>query len=152
MILTIDSNVLLSIFSADSLYKDACALLKKYKDHDYVINDIIYLEIGVFFNDLSILDNNLNLLDIDRLRNVELDHKRILSAWRTYLKQKQYVCPQCKKIIAPECPSCHTPLSFRQKVLPDFMIADFVMVCSDGMMTFDPKYYKKYFPAIKIFN
>jgi hypothetical protein len=152
MILTIDSNVLLSIFSADSLYRDACTLLKKYKDHDYVINDIIYLEIGAFFNDLSILDSHLNLLEIDRLRKVELDPKRIIFAWRTYLKQKQYVCPQCQKIIAPECPSCHIPLSFRQKILPDFMIADFVMSYSDGMMTFDPKYYRNYFPAIRIFN
>lgn len=152
MILTVDSNVLLSIFSADSLYRDACTLLKKYKDHDYVINDVIYLEIGVFFNDLSILDSYLNLLEIDRLKNVELDPQRIIFAWRTYLKQKQYVCPQCQKTIAPECPSCHTPLSFRQKVLPDFMIADFVMAYSDGMMTFDPKYYRNYFPAIRIFN
>jgi hypothetical protein len=152
MILTVDSNVLLSIFSADSLYQDACSLLIKYKDHDYVINDVIYLEIGVFFNDLSILDSYLKLLDIERLKNVELDPQRIISAWRTYLKQKQFVCPQCQKTIAPECPSCHTPLSFRQKVLPDFMIADFVMACSDGMMTFDPKYYRNYFPAIRIFN
>ncbi len=152
MILTIDSNVLLSVFSADSLYRDACTLLKKYKNHDYVINDIIYLEIGVFFDDLSTLDSHLNLLEIDRIKNAELDPKSIISAWKAYLKQKQHVCPQCQKGIVPECPSCHTSLSFRQKVLPDFMIADFVLAYSDGMMTFDPKYYRNYFPAIRIFN
>ena len=152
MILTVDSNVLLSIFSADTSYRNACTLLKKYTDHEYVINDIIYLEIGVFFDDLSTLDRNLTLLEIDRIKNAELDPKRIISAWRTYLKHRQHVCPQCQKEVVPECPSCHTSLSFRQKVLPDFMIADFALEHSDGMMTFDPKYYRKYFPAIKIFD
>ena len=152
MTLTIDSNILLSIFSADTLYRDAYVLLKKYRDHDYVINDIIYLEIGVFFNDLSTLNSHLNLLEIDRIKNAEIDPKRIISAWRTYLIEKQYVCPQCQKTIVPECPSCQTSLSFRQKILPDFMIADFVLEHSDGVMTFDPKYYRNYFPAIRIFN
>ena len=152
MILTIDSNILLSIFSADTLYRDACVLLNKYKDHDYVINDIIYLEIGIFFDDLSTLNSHLNLLEIDRIKSVELDPKRIISAWKAYLKQKQRVCPQCQKAIVPECPSCHTSFPFRQKVLPDFMIADFVLEHSDGMMTFDPKYYRNYFPAIRIFD
>lgn len=152
MILAIDSNVLLSIFSADSLHQDAAALLRKYKDHDYVINDIIYLEIGVFFDDLSVLDSHLTLLEIDRLKNTEIDPIRIIFAWKKYLKQKRYVCPQCQEAVAPECPMCHTPLSFRQKVLPDFMIADFVLAYSDGMITFDPKYYRYYFPAIRILN
>lgn len=152
MILTIDSNVLLSVFAADTLYHNACALLKKYKDQDYVINDIIYLEVGVFFDDLSTLDRNLKLLQIDRIKNAELDPKRIISAWKAYLKQKLHVCPQCQNAIVPECPSCHTSLSFRQKILPDFMIADFVLQYGDGLVTFDPKHYRNYFPAIRIFD
>ncbi len=152
MILTIDSNVLLSIFSADSLHHNAAALLRKYKDHDYIINDIIYLEIGVFFDDLSVLDSHLNLLEIDRLKTAETDPKRIIFAWKKYLKQKRYVCPQCQETVSPECPICHTSLSFRQKILPDFMVADFVLSYSDGIITFDPQYYRTYFPAIRIFN
>lgn len=152
MILTINSNVLLSIFAADTLYRKARDLLKKYKDHDHVINDIIYLEVGVFFDDLATLDRNLKILQIDRIKNAEIDPKRIISAWKAYLKQKVHVCPQCQKEIVPECPSCHTFLSFRQKILPDFLIADFVLQYSDGLITFDPKYYRNYFPTIRIFD
>jgi len=32
------------------------------------------------------------------------------------------------------------------------MIADFVLEHSDGLMTFDQKYYRYYFPALRIFD
>ncbi|GAI93713.1 unnamed protein product, partial [marine sediment metagenome] len=44
-----DSNILLSVFSKDSLYKKSTGLLEKYSSHEYIINDYIYVELGIHF-------------------------------------------------------------------------------------------------------
>jgi len=152
MIITIDSNILLSIFAADSIQQKAKTLLIEYRSNDYIINDIIYLEIGVFFDELSVLDHYLRMLEINHIKKADIDPQRIIAAWKSYLRKKLHFCPQCQEKIVPECPVCHTSLPFRQKILPDFMIADFVMKHSDGLITFDQSYYRNYFPSLRIFN
>ncbi len=47
MIITLDSNVLISIFAKDSLYERASLLLEKYGSHEYIINDCIYLRLTI---------------------------------------------------------------------------------------------------------
>jgi len=41
MIITVDSNVLLSIFTKDTLYDPSSMLMEKYSSHEYLINDCI---------------------------------------------------------------------------------------------------------------
>ena len=64
MIITVDSNVLLSIFSKDSLYESSSLLMEKYNTHEYIINDCIYLELGVHFPSLEKLDESLSTLEV----------------------------------------------------------------------------------------
>ena len=152
MTITVDSNILLSIFSGDSLCDRALSLMKKYRKYTYVINDIIYIEVGFHFQDLTIFDQNIEILEVTLIKNVNINHAEIINAWKKYLRKKSFICPDCGKIPGPVCPICNSPLSFRQKILPDFLIADFVMENSDGIITFDPQYYKNYFPGIKILD
>lgn len=152
MTITIDSNILLSIFAGDSLCDKAMSLMKKYRDYDYIINDIIYLETGFHFQDLSILDQNLEILEVTYVESAGMNHVRILNAWRQYLRKKTFTCPNCGEIPEPVCPICNHSLSFRQKILPDFLIADFVLENSKGILTFDFHYYKNYFQEIKILD
>lgn len=63
MIITVDSNVLLSIFAKDSLYKRSSTLMEKYNSDEYLINDCIYLELGMHFPSLEELDESLKILD-----------------------------------------------------------------------------------------
>jgi hypothetical protein len=49
MIITVDSNVLLSVFAKNSLYDKASFLLEKYSANEFVVNDSIYLEFAVHF-------------------------------------------------------------------------------------------------------
>jgi hypothetical protein len=152
MIITVDSNVLLSVFTRDSLYKQSAILLEKYSSHEYIINDCIYLELGVHFEHLEKLNNALNTLDVRRIEVYETNHEEIVNAWKQYLKKKNFVCPSCKKDINPVCPKCHQRLTFRQRVLTDFLIGGFALSNSNGIITLDPAYYKNYFPQLKIFD
>ena len=152
MIITVDSNVLLSVFSKDSLYKRSTALLEKYSSYEYIINDCIYLELGVYFPNLKILDASLNTLEISLVEGYERNYEEIVNAWISYLKKKRFVCPSCRKVINPICPHCKHRLSFRQRILTDFLIGGFASANSNGIITLDPTYYKNYFPQLRIFE
>jgi hypothetical protein len=152
MIIAIDSNVLLSVFSKDSLYEQAAALLEKYSSHEYVINDCVYLELGVHFSNLKLLDQSLDTLEISLVEGNNITYKEIINAWTTYLKKKRFICPSCGKAISPVCPQCQYRLTFRQRILTDFLIGGFASANSDGIITFDSAYYKNYFPTLKIFK
>ena len=106
MIITVDSNVLLSVFARDSLYKRSAALLEKYNSHEYSINDCIYLELGVHFENLEKLNNALNTLDVNIIEGHGRNYVEILNAWTHYLRNKKFVCPSCKQAINPVCPKC----------------------------------------------
>ncbi len=151
MIVAVDSNILLSIFSKDSLYPSASALLTKFHYFDYVINEYIYLELGVHFSDLEELDQNLDTLEIRVLSQYQLDHSIIVKAWKAYLKKREFFCPFCKKAILPICSQCHNQVTFRQRILTDFIIAGFALAVGDGIITLDPAYYSTHFPRLKIY-
>ena len=152
MSITVDSNILLSLFAKDSLYRQSAAFLEKYSAHDYIINDCIYLELGVHFKSLALLDKSLDTLEVTLLEKHESSLPEMLKAWESYLRKKKFVCPACNRSISPECPKCHSPLSFRQRVLTDFLIGGFALANSDGIITHDPAYYKNYFPQLKILS
>ena len=152
MIITVDSNVLLSIFFKDSLYKKSSVLLEKYSSHEYIINDCIYLELGAHFSNLKLLDESLKTLEVSLIEEYKKNYDVITNAWVNYLKKKKFVCPSCGKAINPICPKCTHRLSFRQRILSDFLIGGFASANSSGIITLDPIYYKNYFPQLKIFE
>ena len=139
MFITIDSNVLLSVFANDSLCNKAVSLLSKYKDHEYIINNIIYIELGLHFEEISLLDKHLLSLEISTVSRERMNFTRIVNAWKTYLKKRVFTCQNCGN-------------STGQRILADFLIADFALEHSDGIITFDPNYYRNYFPEIRLFE
>ena len=152
MIVTVDSNVLLSIFIKDTIYRQSSLLMEKYSSNEFIINDCIYLELGVNFNNFQKLDDALNILEVNVVKQHEKDYNAILHAWTSYLKNKRFVCPSCKKTVHPICPKCNRPQSFRQRILTDFLIGGFALKNSNGIITLDPAYYKNYFPELVIFD
>jgi hypothetical protein len=152
LIITVDTNILLSIFKKDSLFGQASYLLNKYNTNEYVINDAIYLELGNHFQNFEHLDEVLDILEVRLVDNDQTEYQGILRAWSNYLKKKNFICPSCKKTIKLICPNCQTPQSYRQRILTDFFIGGFSMKNSNAILTLDPTYYKNYFPELKILS
>ncbi|MCP4627724.1 MAG: hypothetical protein GY850_30030, partial [bacterium] len=121
-----------------------------YSTNEYIINDCIYIELGVYFKHLEELDEVLTALEVVLIRKCEINYDLLLNAWMRYLKKKTFVCPSCRKTILPVCPECRRPQSFRQRILTDFFIGAFAAANSDGILTLDPQYYKNYFPDLTI--
>ncbi len=78
MNITVDSNVLLSIFAKDSLYDHASILMEKFSAHEYIIDDCIYLELGVHFSKLEKLDESLNILEVMIVRIINLLYQIVM--------------------------------------------------------------------------
>ncbi len=152
MIITVDSNVLLSIFIKDNLYEQAASLIEKYSPHEYIINDAIYLELAVYFGGLNPLKPVLDALEITLISEEKKNHATILKAWTDYLKRRKYHCQDCGKVIKPICPKCQSVIKFRQSILTDFLIGGFAQANSDGILTFDSQYYQNYFPDLLVFQ
>ncbi|MDY7031739.1 MAG: hypothetical protein SVY10_07510 [Thermodesulfobacteriota bacterium] len=152
MIITVDSNVLLSIFTKDTLYSRASELMEKYSSHEFIINDCIYFELGVNFPDIETLDVSLDILEVSVLKARALNYASVLDAWTQYLRKKRFLCPSCKETIILVCPRCTHTLSFRQRILTDFIIGGFAMENSDGIMTLDYSYYRNYFPQLRVLD
>ncbi len=152
MIITVDSNVLLSIFIKDTIYQQSSLLLEKYSSNEFVINDCIYLELGVNFKNFQKLDDALNILEVNIIKKHEINFNTILQAWTSYLSNKKFICASCKKVIHPICPKCKRPQSFRQRIFTDFLIGGFALKNSNGIITLDSAYYKNYFPELMIFD
>ena len=152
MIITVDSNILLSIFTKDSLYDLSSVLLEKHSSSEYIIDTCIYLELGVYFQNLDKLDKALDILEVNVMKEHKSSEQAILQAWMQYLNKKKFTCPACKKNINPVCPECLQPLSYRQRVLTDFLIGGFALANSNGILTLDPTYYKNYFPELQIID
>jgi hypothetical protein len=152
MLITVDSNVLLSVFAKDSLYDKATSLLEKYSSNEYIINDCVYLELAVHFADIKLLDETLNSLEVNLVKGENKDFNEILKGWTGYLKNKRFHCPHCGKNVTPICPRCQSTLKFRQRILTDFLIGGFAQANSSGILSLDTKYYKSYFPELLIFK
>lgn len=150
MIITVDSNILLSIFAKDSLYDQAAGLLEQYSPHEYIINDVIYLELAVHFGGLKKLNQVLNMLEVTLLAEEQKNHASTLGSWIAYLKNRKYQCPDCGKSARPVCSKCGSTIKVRQRILADFMIGAFAQTNSDGILTFDTRYYRSYFPKLHI--
>lgn len=152
MKITVDSNILLSVFIQDSNFQRSVELLEKFAMNDFIISDCIYLELAVHFGNVEELDEVLDILEVELLHCPKTDHERTLNAWLRYLKKKTFVCSACHKTIHPICPECGTLQSFRQRILVDFIIGSFASCNGDGILTLDTTYYKNYFPKLKIFD
>lgn len=150
MSLTIDSNILLSLLIDDKLAENALSLLSENRNHDYLINEIIYLELLSFFENDTLLNKKLSHLEIEIADRGVKNSLLLIKAWKKYLKQKTFHCPSCGSLQKITCSKCGSIIKTRQKILPDFLIGEFALSNTDGIITFDSSFYKNYFKDLVV--
>ncbi len=150
MKIVLDSSILLSIFSRDTLYESSKSLLIKYHNQQFIINSFIFLEVRMFFSSDDELLRKLQKLDVEYEKNYIPNSSFIIPKWRTYLKNKQYFCPVCGRETTPICSHCNSDLRFRQRILSDFFIADFAFQNGGQLLTHDRGFFRNYFSEITI--
>lgn len=74
------------------------------------------------------------------------------ATWRRYAQRRgrRVQCPQCGHDTEVVCPRCGTLLSWRQRVLPDFLVGAHAATRADRLITRDVRFYQRHFPDLAV--
>lgn len=149
-----DTNVLLDVLFDSAEHGEASerALHAALSAGPVVICPIVYAELAVQFPSP---DDLTRFLDDLRIRLVGFETASLLAAaraWRLYTTRRgpKAQCPQCGSQFAVECPDCGRAVSWRQHVIPDFLIGSHALVQTDALLSRDRGYYRTYFPDLTL--
>lgn len=142
MITAVDTNILFDILLPDEnhVFNSKRLLEEHASKGQLIICEIVYAELASQFG--SEKETNTFLSDTG-IRLVNSSEKSLAVAgerWRSYLKnRKPFACPQC-----------NYPISFRQRVLSDFIIGAHALAYAEHLLSRDRGFYKTYFKDLKI--
>lgn len=154
MITAIDTNILLDILIADKMHfaNSKNLIDMQMAQGQLIISEVVYAELASQFGSGSELKDFLSSTSI---KPVPSNEKALVLAgerWKVYSrrKKKELQCPECGKFITAHCESCHTVLSFRQRIVSDFMIGAHALVHAQRLLSRDRGFYKTYFKDVDV--
>ena len=126
----VDSNILIDIFSLDPAWSDwsASRLDDAIVRGPVVINDVIFAETAIRYNDVRQLENALSRLGIDI---APMPHNALFFAGKAYVMYRRTG-------------------GLRTGVLPDFFIGAHAAVLGIPILTRDTRRYQIYFPTVEL--
>ena len=149
----VDTNVLLDIVSDDSAFSHDAgnAIYRVIAAGLVVISPVVFAELAVaFLQDKQGLDRFLQQLGI-RVEAFSTDAMhQAARAWTAYLRGRgdNARCRHCGQSFPVICPSCRNEITWRQRVMPDFLVGAHALVQADILLTRDPRRYGTYFPDL----
>lgn len=149
-----DTNILLDILFDSAEYAEAStrALRDALSLGPVVICPIVYAELAAQFPSHEELTAFLQDLTI-RLVGFEADSLFAAArAWRLYTARRGTTaqCPECGRTFAIKCPTCSRSISWRQHVIPDFLIGAHALLQTEALLSRDRGYYRTYFPDLRL--
>lgn len=152
----VDTNVLLDLLAgdADAIGAARAAVADALSLGSLAICPVVYTELAANFPDRGELERFLHAfrIQVDDFSTDALFQAAV--AWRRYLhaRGRQVQCPRCDRGADVVCPGCGAPLSWRQHLLADFLVGGHASAQADRLLTRDPHYCRRYFPAVTILS
>jgi predicted nucleic acid-binding protein len=151
----VDTNVLLDILSNDPAHgQDAAnAIHTAILAGVVAVCPVVYAELAAsFLADAQGLDRFLQQLGIHVDAFAPEALRQAAAAWTTYLraKDRRAQCPRCGHQFVVVCPTCASEVTWRQRVMPDFLVGAHALVQADVLLTRDMRTYSAYFPQLAL--
>lgn len=150
----VDTNVLLDLLVDEDARAPAArrSLARALETGPVSICPVVYAELGAALpgrQEVTELMHDLQI-EVDGFSTDALLCAAM--AWAIYARRrgKAVQCPRCGKVTEVICPSCSTQLSWRQRILPDFLVGGHALSQADRILTRDVRFYRSYFGALKV--
>lgn len=153
----VDTNVLLYVARAHPTYLEPALtrLEESLTEGSVVICASVYAELAVNFEQgQEDLDAYLTGLGIGIDPYTPETLFRAGEVWREYRRTRgpDVQCPHCGESFVSTCPRCGTTVSWRQRVLPDFLVGAHALLQADALLTHDRGTYHAYFPNLSLLS
>ncbi|MDO8670518.1 MAG: type II toxin-antitoxin system VapC family toxin [Dehalococcoidia bacterium] len=150
----VDTNILFDLLAADPNIATASlqALSQAMSVGPVVICPVVYAELAAGFpghEEVALFVHDLRL-HLEAFTTEALYQAG--SAWKRYTSRRGRVvqCPRCGQTASLQCSVCQAPLTWRQHIIPDFLVGGHALQQADRLLTRDYGYYHLYFPTLQL--
>jgi predicted nucleic acid-binding protein len=154
LITAVDTNILLDILTADTEYlaSSRSLLERSVTEGEVIISEVVYTEVAAFFD----RQDTLSAFLADARISLRPSTPQALFiaglAWRRYAERRGtgVHCPKCGRQVRVRCTVCHSPVTWRQHILADFLVGGHATALADRLLTRDRGYFRAYFPDLTL--
>jgi predicted nucleic acid-binding protein len=154
MISSIDTNILLDVLLPDPAHMlPSKALLDRASSEGALaVCEVVYAELACQFSAPRHLDAFLDATGIRLIPSGRESLQTAGNAWKAYLSRRGegLQCSSCGCLTRVGCPKCGSVIVSRQHVAGDFIIGAHALTCADRLLTRDTRFYRTYFPSLRL--
>ena len=154
MTTAVDTNVLLALLipgDANAAHATQ-ALSDAGEEGALLLCEPVYAELAPHFPDREDFDRFLAETRLQLVRSSFAALALAGRAWAAYARRRPvgFVCSRCGTEQTVPCGRCGETLRGRQHVLADFLIGAHAQVHAGRLLSFDPRFYRSYFPDLRL--